>query len=158
MLVLVELEVMSNKIDEMFYIPAPDRRLRLLTMGYGLLLFIWLSPEDNVVWPAALMGVGLALLGSVWLVQRWLDGSAFPAQYVPIGAALIGTIVGLVSALSAAGLMFFKNALHAHIFWDFPPGMVAAMLTRAPSWALAGGLAGLGIGCLWLWRLRSKIV
>jgi len=53
--------------------------------------------------------------------------------------------------------MFFKNALHAHAFWDYPPPMVVAMLTRAPSWTLAGGLAGLGIGCLWVWR-KSIIV
>jgi hypothetical protein len=70
---------------------------------------------------------------------------------VPISAALLGGIVGLGGALSSAGFMFFKNALHAHAFWDYPPGMVGAMLSRAPSWALAGALAGLGMGCLWLW-------
>lgn len=121
-------------------------------MGYGLLIFIWLSPEDNAVWPVALIGLGLALLSTVWLIQRRLGGSVFPARYVLIGGILLGGIVGLGGALSATGLMFFKNALHAHVFWDFPPAMVLAMLTRAPSWALAGGLAGLGIGCLWLWR------
>ncbi len=136
----------------MFYLAAPSRRLRLLTMGYGLLLFIWLSPEDNAVWPVALIGLGLALVSLIWLIRRRLGGSTFPAQYVPISGALLGGIVGLGGALSSAGLMFFKNALHAHVFWDFPPGMVVAMLTRAPSWALAGGLAGLGMGCLWVWR------
>jgi len=148
---MLVLETMNDELTGLFYVAAPSRRLRLLTMGYGLLIFIWLTPEDNMVWPVALLGFGLALLSIIWLVQRRLGGSVFPARYVLMSGALLGGIIGLGSALSSTGLMFFKNALHAHVFWDFPPGMVAAMLTRAPSWALAGGLAGLGVGCLWLW-------
>lgn len=149
---MLVLTPMNDELTGLFYVAEPSRRLRLLTMGYGLLIFVWLTPEDNTVWPVASLGLGLALLSTVWLVQRRLGGSAFPARYVPMSSALLGGIIGLGSALSSAGLMFFKNALHAHPFWDFPPGMVAAMLTRAPSWALAGGLAGLGAGSLWLWR------
>ncbi len=148
----------DDKSTGLFYIAVPNRRLRLLTMAYGLLLFIWLTPEDNTVWPVALSGLGLALLSIIWLIQRRLGGSVFPARYVLISGALLGGIVGLGGALSSAGLMFFKNALHAHVFWDFPPGMVVAMLIRAPSWALAGALSGLGIGCLWLWRRSSSQV
>ncbi len=143
---------MKNDVALLFYVAVPSRRLRLMTMGYGLLLFIWLTPEDNTVWPVTLIGLGLALLSVIWLIQRRFGGSVFSAKYVPMSGALLGGIIGLGGALAAAGLMFFKNALHAHVFWDFPPGMVVAMLTRAPSWALAGGLAGLAIGCLWLWH------
>ncbi len=147
---------MDDQLSGLFYVAVPSRRLRLVTMAYGLLLFIWLTPEDNTVWPVALLGIGLAILSVIWLVRRWLSGSAFSAKYVPIAGALLGAIVGLGGALAAAGLMFFKNALHAHVFWDFPPGMVVAMLIRAPSWALAGGLAGLGIGFLWVWRRSTS--
>ena len=144
--------MMNDSASPLFYVTAPNGRLRLMTMAYGLLLFVWLTPEDNAVWPVALLGVGLALLTMVWMVRRRLGGSAFPARYVPIGAAVMGGSVGLGAALAAGGFMFFKNALHAHVFWDFPPEMVVAMLTRAPAWALAGGLAGMGMGCLWIWQ------
>ena len=133
-----------------FYVTPPNGWLRTTTLAYGLLLFVWLSPEDNGVWPVALLGVGLALLSMVWLIRRQFGHSAFPAGYVPVGAALLGGIVGIGAALSTAGFMFFKNALHAHAFWDYPPAMVVAMLTRAPSWALAGALVGIGTGFLWL--------
>ncbi len=124
----------------------------MISLAYGLMLFVWLTPEDNTVWPVAVLGVGLALLSLMWLIRRHLGGSGFHGWYVPIGAALLGGIIGLGGTLATAGLMFFKNALHAHAFWDFPPGMVVAMLIRAPSWALAGGLAGIGTGLLWVWR------
>lgn len=138
-----------------FYIPPPSKRLRLMTIGCGLLLFIWLTPEDNNVWPVAALGIGAALLGSVWLIRQRLGGSRFPMRYVPVGGALMGGIIGLGGTLITAVLMFFKNALHAHAFWDYPPAMVAAMLTRAPSWAVAGALAGFGVGCLWVWYKGS---
>ncbi len=142
---------MNTDIKPTFYIPPPSKRLRRVTIGCGLLLFIWLTPEDNSVWPVAVLGIGAALLGCVWMIRQRLSGSRFSRRYVPIGAALMGGIIGLGGTLITAGLMFFKNALHAHAFWDYPPAMVAAMLTRAPSWALAGALAGLGVGCLWVW-------
>jgi hypothetical protein len=149
---------MNDAAPPLFYVTTPNGRLRSITLAYGLLLFVWLSPEDNSVWPVATLGVGLAILSLVWFIRRRLGGSAFPAHYVPIGAALLGGIAGLGGALSSAGLMFFKNALHAHAFWDYPPAMVVAMLSRAPSWAVAGGLAGVGIGFLWVWwRVRIML-
>jgi hypothetical protein len=142
---------MNDRTSPLFYVTVPNGRLRTITLVYGLLLFVWLSPEDNTVWPVAILGVGLALLSLTWLVRRRLGGSAFPARYMLLSAALLGGIVGLGGALASSVFMFFKNALHAHAFWDYPPLMVVAMLTRAPGWALAGVLAGLGIGCMWIW-------
>jgi hypothetical protein len=149
---------MPEATSPLFYVTTPNGRLRTITLVYGLLLFVWLTPEDNTVWPVALLGIGLALLSVVWFVRRRLGGSAFPARYVPISAALLGGIVGLGGALSSAGFMFFKNALHAHAFWDYPPAIVGAMLSRAPSWAVAGALAGFGLGCLWVWYQTIVIV
>jgi hypothetical protein len=143
---------MNDSVSTVFYVTPANGRLRTISLSYGLLLFVWLTPEDNTVWPVALLGIGLALLSAVWLLKRRLGGSAFSARYVPMGGALLGGIVGLGGALACTGLMFFKNALHAHAFWDFPPAMVVAMLTRTPSWALAGGLVGISAGLLWLWR------
>lgn len=133
-------------------IGKPGRRLRTLTLVYGLLLFVWLTPEDDTLWTATLLGVGLSLLVLVWWVGSRLGGRAIPAAYLPVGGVIAGAIVGVGAALCTASLMFFKNALHAHPFWDYPPSLVAAMLGRAPVWLLAGGLVGLGLGLLWLWQ------
>ncbi len=57
-----------------------------------------------------------------------------------------------------AALMLIKNGLHAHLFPDYPFGMIAEILTRAPVWALAGIFAGVG-ALLARWtvkRVRSR--
>ena len=141
---------MDKKLSPQFDVTVANRRLRSTSLAYGLVLFVWLNPEDNAVWPVALLGVGLALLIVMWMVWRWFGNKALSARDVAIGAALLGGITGLGGALSSAGLMFFKNALHAHVFWDYPPAMIMAMLTRAPTWALAGGLVGIGAAILWI--------
>jgi hypothetical protein len=46
--------------------------------------------------------------------------------------------------------MFFKNARHGHLFPDYTLEMMLAMLSRAPAWAIAGGLFGLSLGLGWL--------
>jgi hypothetical protein len=137
----------------MILIPLPGRRIRLLTVGYGLLIFSWLSPEENQVWPVVLLGSGLALLGVVLTVMNKLGGRTIPVSYILPGAAILGVITGLGASITTTGLMFFKDALHAHLFPDFPPLMMLAILQRSPVWAVAGGLAGAGVAFLWLARL-----
>jgi hypothetical protein len=137
------------------YIPRRSARTRALTVVYGLLIFLWLSPEDNTVWTVTLLGVGLSLLLVGLTTLGCLGGQLISARHVVPGASLLGALVGLGASICVTGLMFFKNALHAHLFLDFPPGMLLATLARAPGWALAGGLAGLGIACLW-WALERK--
>jgi hypothetical protein len=134
----------------MLHVPHLNQWTRLLTVVFGLLVFLWLTPEDNAVWPVTVLGVGLSVMGIGHMVLRRLGGQAIPAQYVPVGAALLGTLIGLGASLSVTGLMFFKNALHAHLFLDYPVGMMLAMLAHAPGWALAGGLVGLGTALIWL--------
>jgi hypothetical protein len=63
---------------------------------------------------------------------------------------LLGAADGLGTSVATAVLMFFKNARHAHVFPDYPAGMIIAVLERAPLWAAAGALAGLSIGLAWL--------
>lgn len=123
-----------------------SRRLRLAGLFYGLLVFAWLGPEDNAVWPPVLLGLCGALLLTVRLLLRWVGGRRLqPAIWLPV-AALAGLLTGLGMALLASGLMFFKTALHAHEFPDFPPLLILAVLERAPAWGAAGLLAGAGVG------------
>lgn len=134
----------------MLQLPSANRRIRLLVMGYGLLLFLWFTPEDNQVWPVVLLGWGLAgLLVGVNVMNR-LGGKWIPGRYLLPGAVVLGGLTGLGASVATAGLMFFKNALHAHLFVDFPTPMLLTMLERAPAWGLAGALAGLGVALAWL--------
>ena len=132
------------------YIPYPRRRTRLLTLAYGLTLFLWFSWEDNYVWPVAAFGVGLSLLLVALTVMNKLGGRMISGRYVPLTAVVLGALVGLGGAIATTGLMFFKNALHAHLFFDYPAQLMLAMLERAPIWGLAGALVGFGGGLLWL--------
>jgi hypothetical protein len=131
-------------------IPIRGRRARWLTLVYGLLLFLWLSPEDNQVWPVAVLGWGLAALTIIMTLVGRIGGQMIPNRYLLPGAGLLGALIGLGASLAAVALMLFKNAMHAHLFLDFPPGLMIATLERAPVWALAGALAGLGLGLAWL--------
>ena len=134
----------------MFTLPVPGSLARTVTVFYGVLVFLWLSPEESQVWPVAALGVGLAALTILWLAARRLAGRALTTGQVAVGGLLAGALVGLAGCVATGSLMFFKNALHAHAFPDFPPGLVLALLSRAPDWTVAGGLAGLGTALLWL--------
>ncbi len=93
-----------------------------------------------------LLGVGLALLLALRVVPRPFSGPAW-------AVVLFGALLGAGTSVAAVGLMFFKNALHAHVFLDFPPALLLALLSRAPGWALAGALGGAGVVLL-RWALR----
>lgn len=134
----------------MLRLPRPGRRARMVALPFGLLALLWLSLEDTAVWPVSLLGLGLSALLNLFLALDKLGGRAIPRIYAPPLAALLGILIGLGASIAAAGFMFFKNALHAHVFLDFPPGLMLAMLERAPAWALAGGLSGLGLSLIGL--------
>jgi hypothetical protein len=131
-------------------LPAPGRWWRLLALGFGFALLVWLSVEDVVMWPAALFGLGLSSLIVILSTLDKIRGRWLARRYVPVLGLLLGAAVGLGTGVTAAGLMFFKNAMHAHVFPDYPAGLILAMLERAPLWMAAGALAGLGLGLAWL--------
>ena len=133
----------------MMRVPNPGRRARLLTLAYGLALFWWFSLEDLAVWPVTLFGIGLATLIVVYTLSGKIGGKIVAAAYVPALGGLIGSLIGIGSSVAIAGLMFFKNAQHGHLYPDYPVEMMLAMLQRAPSWAIAGGLLGLSLGLGW---------
>jgi hypothetical protein len=131
-------------------LPILGRWSRLLALGYGIALFLWLSVEDVATWPAVLFGTGLSSLIIVLLTLDKIGGRWLAARYVPVIGFLLGAGAGLGTSIATAVLMFFKNARHAHIFPDYPPGMMLAILERAPLWGIAGSLAGLSLGLMWL--------
>ena len=120
----------------------------------GIAVLLWSSVEDSNAHAVTALGI----LGATSVTMALLTSSrkkAVPANgYGLIFAVLSGSLVGALSALASALLMLFKDLRHGHIFPDYPPEMILAMLERLPYWALAGGLAGLGIGILL--KLRAE--
>jgi len=137
-------------------LPGLGRWSRLLALAYGFALFVWLSVEDTASWPPVLFGLGLSSLIAILLTLDKIGGRWLAGRYVPVVGFLLGAVIGLGTSLAAAVLMFFKNARHAHLFPDYPAGMMLAVLERAPLWAVAGALAGLSIGLAWL-TLRGVV-
>lgn len=125
-------------------------RIRLIALAYSAGLLVWLSLEESGVESVALLGLGLTALILVLTISARLGGRRIAARAVPLAGALLGALAGMGTAVAAAALMFFKNAFHAHIFLDYPPGLIGAVLQRAPAWTLAGALLGLGVGLAWL--------
>jgi hypothetical protein len=136
-------------------LPQRGRRARWLAIGYGVLLFLWLAPEDNSILPVTLLGGGLSALAVVlWMLGK-LGGRAIPARYAVLGAVLLGIGIGLGASVATFSLMLLKDAQHSHIYPDFPPALMLAILARAPAWAAAGGLAGFGAALAWLGLRRT---
>jgi hypothetical protein len=140
----------------LFPIPTyHSRRIRLLALGYGLSVFLWLRIEDNSALPAVVAGQALSLLLAVLWVTRNYGGTTLRLHCILPGAMLLGAVCGLATAATTTGLMLLKNGMHGHSFPDFPFGVIVEILQRAPLWALAGGLTGLGLAFAW-WALRYR--
>ena len=134
----------------LFTFPRLDYRFRLIVIGYGLALLLWMSLEDTHTEPVVALGVALSLLVSLRTLLRRLGGQGVSIRQFLLILAFSGGLFGVGASISTALLMFFKNAWHAHLFLDFPPGIMLAILERAPAWGLAGVLIGIGIGLSWL--------
>jgi hypothetical protein len=141
-----------DRLNILFRIPVRSRRLRGLALIYGALVMLWLSREDNDVVGVVVLGCGLSLLLLVIAVTGQFGGRHISATFVLIGGMVLGLLAGLGTALTTTGLMLFKNALHAHLFLDYPPYALLGILQRAPAWALVGALVGLGLGLAWCAR------
>lgn len=133
----------------------PRRWQRLIVIGGGLAVFLWLRLEDHGVVPAIIMGLilaGLALIA--WLWPRLANRPLKPGRLVLL-VALSGVGLGLLTALAAAFLMLLKNGFHGHLNPDYPAGVILDTLVRAPIWALAGGLLAAALTLVWL-AARSR--
>lgn len=118
----------------------------------GLAILFWSGLEDSDTSAVTLLGALSSISLTLWLLSRL---AARPALK-PLPVALAGALLGALAALCTAALMLFKNLRHAHIFPDYPAEMLLAVLERLPVWAIASGLAGLGIGLLLASRLDDR--
>jgi hypothetical protein len=137
-------------------LPKPDYRARFLLLGYGLVLFIWMSLEDNGTLTVSLLGAGFATTLILYQTFERIGGKELSMRFF-IGLFVgIGVLSGAISPLATISLMFFKTAWHGHGFPDYPPELMRDMLFRLPAWALAGGLLGLGLGFLYLTMRKQE--
>jgi hypothetical protein len=133
-------------------VPLGGASIRWAALVYAGSVLVWLNLEDTRMWPVALLGWGGALLLAARMTTRHIGGAVLNRSRALLAMAVLGAGVGLGSSLICAGLMFFKNALHAHLFLDFPPLMLLAMIQRGPGWAAAGALLGASVALLWMAR------
>jgi hypothetical protein len=135
-------------------LPKPDYRARFFLLGYGLVIFIWMSLEDNGTLTVSLLGVGLATALILYQTLERIGGKALAMRfYFPLLIGL-GALIGAASSLTTILLMFFKTAWHGHGFPDYPLELMRDMLFRLPAWALAGSL--LSFALILLLRVIEK--
>lgn len=132
----------------MIQIPTRNPTLRWAVILCGVSIFLWMSPEDNHIWPVVVLGTSASTLAVSWWVTGRFGGMHFNYASMLILSSTFGIIAGMGSAIITALLMFLKNARHSHFFPDFPLEQITAMLERAPVWAIAGGLIGLGLALI----------
>lgn len=107
---------------------------RAIWIVSGVSMFIWMRLEDNAVWSAALIGLISSALFTLTLIGIGRN---------PLVFILSGGVVGGGGAVAASAAMLLKNGLHGHVFPDYPFGVIAEMLLRAPVWMAAGALTAL---------------
>ncbi len=125
----------------MLTIPSRPKRFPLITLLYGITLFIWMSAEDSV-WLVSLFGLGLSLLIVTHSLFR-LTGRTFPARVWMPASVIVGALIGAGASLATVLLMVIKTAWHAHLYPDYSFPLIAGIAARLPPWSLAGALVGL---------------
>lgn len=125
-----------------------SNRSRHFLVVTGIAVLLWSGLEDNDAVVVTLLGSLLAAVASSMLLDTQPFRAAFIRLSLPKRMALAGAFTGALASVTTALLMLFKDLRHAHVFPDYPPEMMLATLERMPFWALAGGLAGIGIGLL----------
>ena len=124
------------------------RLRRSLTIVTGIAVLIWSGFEDNDAALVTILGALSATSVTMTICDQRFLRDRLSGCDVPIRAAFTGALIGALAGLATPLLMLFKDLRHAHIFPDYPPGMMLDTLVRLPIWALAGALAGFGIASL----------
>ncbi|MCB9431934.1 MAG: hypothetical protein H6668_08110 [Ardenticatenaceae bacterium] len=118
--------------------------LRGLTAVYLLSTLVWIPLEGNL---HRAVGMGVAttavLLAHGW--HRYGAGRALSLGWWLGKTAVVGLLFGAGSSLLTLLAMAVKTGLHAH-GPEFTPAEIIWVWQQLPLWAVAGLLAGLGVG------------
>ncbi len=121
---------------------------RHLLLVSGIAVLLWSGMEDSDALLVTLLGALLATATGLMLLASPRFRPVMARESIPRQGAFAGALIGTLASVATPLLMLFKDLRHAHIYPDYPAGMMLATLERMPAWALAGGLAGFGIGLL----------
>jgi hypothetical protein len=127
-------------------IPPYPRRLSLITLLYGIFVFVWLSWEDSV-WLVTVLGFGLSLLAGVHAMFRF-GGRRVTRRLFIAGAALLGALIGAGTVAATVLLMLIKTSMHSHVYPEYPFPLISGIVERLLPWTAAGALAGLALALI----------
>ncbi|RMG95350.1 MAG: hypothetical protein D6706_12195 [Chloroflexi bacterium] len=133
-------------------IPAKVPGLRFLTVlmvGYGA---VWMSLEGGMV-RVLVMGVGITAVSLLYTWQKWFGGRMMSKKRWLVLTAVSGLAFGTSSGILTLIFMAVKTGIHAH-GPEFTPSQIEWVLRQIPFWAVAGCVAGLGIGLVGIGRFR----
>lgn len=129
-------------------IPPTTYKTRLLIIIAGITVLFWSGLEDNQIWGVTLLGWLLGILSVFTFLQSQFENKEYHIITLLKFSPIIGGIVGASASLLTLLLMLFKNIRHAHVFPDYPPQLMLAMLDRLPIWSISSGLILFGITLL----------
>jgi len=132
----------------MFTIPLLTYKNRLLIITLGIIILVWSGLEDNQVWGVVLLGWILAIVSVAHFMMSRFGNRAYQATTLIKLSPLIGGSIGASASVIIALLMLFKVIRHSHVFPDYPPEVILAILERLPVWALSSGLITLGFALI----------
>lgn len=144
--------VRNLKYDDvmMFSIPSPDYKNRLLIVALGIIILVWSGLEDNQMWGVTLLGWILAIVSIVsFILSRFGDRTYQSTTLIKL-SPLVGASIGASASLATTLLMIFKTIRHSHVYPDYPPQLIFAILELLPIWTLSSGLITLGLSLVWL--------
>jgi len=144
---IVYLDIRNLSIGDkmMFPIPSPTYKNRLLIIASGIVILVWSGLEDNQVWGVVFLGWVIAVISIMTVIISRYGRQTYPVKSLMLFSPIIGMSIGASASVITALLMIFKTIRHSHIFPDYPPQMILAILERLPIWALGSGFITLGI-------------
>lgn len=129
-------------------IPERLPGLRQLAVLVAVFAAVWV-PLEGVLWQLLLLAVGATAVLLGLLVQRIWGGRRLVGGGWLAATAVAGALFGGGTAVVGLLLMVLKTGLHSH-GPEFSVAEINWLAGQIPLWTAAGGLAGLGLGMLWL--------
>lgn len=134
----------------MFTIPSPNYKNRLLIIALGIVILVWSGLEDNQVFGVVALGWIIAIVSVTNVIVSRYGGQSYSSSIVKKFSPLVGASIGASASVITALLMILKTIRHSHVFPDYPPQMILAILERLPIWTLSAGFIGFGLSLVWL--------